>query len=275
MVARYGYSPSIGAWEFFNEIDNVMYHGKPEDRIPDEVITDWHTEMSAYLKSIDPFGHIVTTSVSHRDVAGMNNIAHIDINQKHIYKNTIGIPSTIREYTQKYNKPYVIGECGHEWDWSKNFNDFADEMDSDFKRGLWYGLFNPTPILPMSWWWEFFENRGMMEYFAPLAKINNLMLNAGEGQFDVSGIKAFPEQLICYPVKCGSKHFIYLFNPGSQSKKIELAGFDGNLLYDSIQYFDCETSQDGHLVYEMYSSQVVRLVGYDLNANSDVVLIIE
>ena len=54
MVARFGYSPSIGAWEFFNEIDNAMYAGKPENRIPDAVISAWHEEMSSYLKSIDP-----------------------------------------------------------------------------------------------------------------------------------------------------------------------------------------------------------------------------
>jgi hypothetical protein len=38
-------------------------------------------------------------------------------------------------------------------------------MDSDFKRGLWYGLFSLTPILPMSWWWEYFDNRKTDEYF--------------------------------------------------------------------------------------------------------------
>jgi len=45
MVARYGYSPAIAFWEFFNEIDNAMYAGKPEDRIPDEAIQIWHDQM--------------------------------------------------------------------------------------------------------------------------------------------------------------------------------------------------------------------------------------
>lgn len=150
MVARYGYSPAIGAWEFFNEIDNAMYNVKPEDQLPPSAITSWHDEMSTFLKGIDPFKHIVTTSVSHRDIEGMNDLKNIDINQKHMYKNTAAIPGTIREYTQKHNKPYVIGESGYEWDWSKNFNDFASEMDADFKHALWLGLFSPTPVLPMS-----------------------------------------------------------------------------------------------------------------------------
>ena len=81
---------------------------------------------------------------------GMNAIPDMDVNQKHIYNASSVIPSTILSYEEQFGKPYVIGEFSREWDWSKNFNDFADEMDADFKRGLWYGLFSPTPITPMS-----------------------------------------------------------------------------------------------------------------------------
>ncbi len=224
MVARYGYSPAIGAWEFFNEIDNAMYHGKPEDRIPDAVITAWHDEMSTFLKNTDPYRHMVTTSISHRDVEGLNDLKNIDINQKHIYKNTAGIPGTIRQYTQKHNKPYIIGESGYEWDWSKNFNDFGDEMDGDFKRALWYGLFSPTPVLPMSWWWEFFENRGMMGYFKQVSEINRSMLTAGGGQFESLDVKSLQDGVIAYAVRCGNKNFIYLYNSNANSESIQISG---------------------------------------------------
>ena len=53
LVARWGYSPHLAIWEFFNEMDNAMYGQKPA-RIPDEVVTAWHTEMSAYLRALDP-----------------------------------------------------------------------------------------------------------------------------------------------------------------------------------------------------------------------------
>lgn len=137
--------------------------------------------MGKYLKEIDPFGHPVTTSISHRDLAGLNEVPSLDINQKHIYRNTAIIPSTIRDYEERFGKPYVIGEFGYEWDWSLNFDDFADDMDRDFRRGLWYGLFSPTPVTPMSWWWEYFENRGMMTYFRGVREISDRMLAAGNG----------------------------------------------------------------------------------------------
>ena len=65
-------------WELFNEIDNAMYGQAPE-RYPDRVVVEWHAEMSAYLKAIDPYGRLVTTSISHRDVAGLNQVASIPL----------------------------------------------------------------------------------------------------------------------------------------------------------------------------------------------------
>jgi hypothetical protein len=275
MVARYGYSPAIGAWEFFNEIDNVMYAGKPEERIPDAVITAWHDEMSSYLKSIDPYQHIVTTSISHRDVAGLNDLAHIDINQKHIYKNTGGIPETLRSYTQKHNKPYIIGESGYEWDWSKNFNDFAGEMDSDFKRALWLGLFNPTPVLPMSWWWEFFENRGMMGYFNAGKTINESMLKAGKGHFEAMDVKTNQNGLEVYSVRCGKKNFVYLFNSGESCTGIELTTTQIPKGNAQLMVYNDETNQYNTLNFKALNNNTIKLERLTLPAKSNTILIWE
>ena len=210
IVARWGYSTSIAMWEFFNEVDNVQFRNK-NNPIKGEYIVDWHDEMSRYLKSIDPYNHIVTTSISHRDIEGLNSIENIDINQKHIYNATTNIPNEINEYTTKYNKPYIIGEFGYEWDWSKNFNDFAYGMEVDFKRGLWYGLFSPTPVTPMSWWWEFFDNRHMTTYFKGIREISDKMLQTGNGSFEPITVKAGDAET--YGLKCGENIFIYIFNP--------------------------------------------------------------
>ena len=210
IVARWGYSPSIGAWEFFNEIDNIQFRDR-RNPIPAADIVAWHTEMARYLKVLDPFGHIVTTSISHRDLEGLNSIADMDVNQKHIYNASSVIPSTILRYEEMFGKPYVIGEFGREWDWSKNFDDFADEMDADFKRGLWYGLFSPTPITPMSWWWEYFDNRGLVPYFRGVRKVSDLMLKESGGRFEQGTAEA--EDAEAFALKCGKKVYVYIYNP--------------------------------------------------------------
>jgi hypothetical protein len=221
MVARWGYSPSIGMWEFFNEIDNVMYQSK-DARIPDALVTQWHTEMSDYLASIDPYDHLITTSISHRDVAGLNDIKTIDINQKHIYKAVDVIPAVINDYTQKHQKPYIIGEAGYEWDWSKNFEDFSAGMISDYKRELWYGLFTPTPVLPLSWWWEYFDEKGLTSYFQRLNEINNLMLQAGKGDYAPIVLSTDNKDTKIFCVKAGGKYFIYLFNSSAKLTSLKI-----------------------------------------------------
>ena len=259
MVARYGYSPSIAAWEFFNEIDNAMYAGKPEDKIPDDVITNWHDEMSTFLKTIDPYQHMVTTSISHRDVAGMNDLKNIDINQKHIYKNTAAIPETINSYTKKHNKPYVIGEAGYEWDWSKNFNDFAGEMDGDFKRGLLLGMFSPTPVLPMSWWWEFFENRGMMSYFKPVSQMNRMMLEAGKGEFESFGVQPEKDAITVYAVRCGETKFAWFYNSTENAEPISFTTTQIPAKGKKLRWFNCETGQFGETNFSFTTENGIRI----------------
>ncbi|GHT85421.1 hypothetical protein FACS18947_4170 [Bacteroidia bacterium] len=210
IVARWGYSTGIAMWEFFNEVDNVQFRNK-DNPIKAEYITQWHDEMATYLKKIDPYHHIVTTSISHRDVDGMNLVKDLDINQKHIYNNTSVIPEEIKKYTEAFEKPYIIGEFGYEWDWQKNFSEFADGMDIDFKRGLWYGLFSPTPVTPMSWWWEFFDNRWMTTYFRGVRAISDKMLAAGNGSFEPVAVKA--EKAHAFGLKCGDELFVYIYNP--------------------------------------------------------------
>ena len=216
IVARWGYSEAIAMWEFFNEIDNIQYRDSNHP-IPAKDIVDWHAQMARYIKSIDVYKHIVTTSISHRDLEGLNSIADMDINQKHIYNHTSTIPTTIKDYTRKFGKPYIIGEFGYEWDWSKNFDDFADGMDVDFRRGLWYGLFSPTPVTPMSWWWEYFDNRNMQRFFRAPALVNKEMLENGKGCFVPCEVGADNGQ--AFAVKCGTKTYVYLFNDSKRAMK--------------------------------------------------------
>jgi hypothetical protein len=203
------------------------------------VITAWHAEMSAYLRELDPHGRPITTSVSHRDIAGLNRLPALDLNQRHIYRDTAAIPATIRRYLAADGKPYVIGEYGYEWDWTKDFNAFAGRMDEDFKQGLWLGLFSPTPILPLSWWWEFFDARNLTPYFGRVRLIQDRMLAAGRGDFVEVPARADP--LTALAVRCGPTLFAYVHNPGPGT--VETALHLGPHPAGPGRFFDPETGR--------------------------------
>ena len=243
IVARWGYSPHISAWEFFNEVDNAVFSRQDSIIIPHKAVTDWHREMAAYLKGIDPYDHIVTTSVSHREIEGLYALKELDLNQMHVYKRTKQIPEEILMYTEKYQKPFSWGEFGYEWDWNKDFSEFADEMDHDYRIGLWYGLFNPTPILPMTWWWEFFDERNMTPYFKSVAEINELMLKAGGGAYERIDARAGSAE--SYAVKCGETYFVYLLNDSGRTfnGEVEIAMSGGDKRDFSVKAFDPDSRE--------------------------------
>jgi hypothetical protein len=213
IVARWGYSTSIGAWEFFNEIDNAAYNGTESAlAIPPDAIASWHDEMSTYLKEIDPYDHVVTTSVSHRELSGLFDVQNIDVVQRHIYRNTTSLPAVIKDGINRYKKPFVVGEFGYDWDWNNIGAAIADELDYDFKRGLWYGLFSPTPILPMTWWWEFFHERGTTTYFNRVRDVSDKMLASGDGAFEQVTVAVVGSGLEAYGVRTEESYYVYLLN---------------------------------------------------------------
>lgn len=272
-VARWGYSPAIGAWEFFNEVDNVQFANNASPIDADSIVL-WHDEMSTYLKQIDPYQHLVTTSISHRDLKGLNALKNIDFNQKHIYKNTKGIPSTISKYEADFNKPYVIGEFAYEWDWSKDFNLFASEMDSDFKRGLWYGLFSPTPILPLSWWWEYFDDRKTDQYFNKVKTISNRMLAAGNGKFIPAVAMASDTSIEIHSVTCGNQTFAYFYNPSDLSKKVGIAIDSLASSPQKVELYDCETGKSRQINNAKMSEGNLVINALPFAPKSDLIIIV-
>jgi hypothetical protein len=271
VVARWGYSTNIAAFEFFNEIDNAAFNSADSILISPGAITQWHDEMSRYLKDMDPYGHMVTTSISHRDIMGMNSIAYIDFNQKHIYKHTEKIPAIYPDYIKTFGKPYVVAEFGYRWEDADP--KYAKEYDFDYKRGLWYGLFNPTPILPMSWWWELFDDQHMTPYFRSVRMISDEMLQAGKGdfkQFEVS-----TDRIESYGVKCGNKYFIYLLNNTDEkiSSPVSFAGLGGGLL--NARAFDPATRKYTELRTPRMLNGRVTINAVDLESKTETVLVIQ
>ncbi len=246
MVARWGYSPRIAAWELFNEVDNIIYANE-EDVIPDKVVTDWHRDMSDYLASIDPYDHVITTSVSHRDVSGLNSLDNIHVNQRHMYKVTDQIPETLRQYTDRLDKPYVIGEFGYEWNWQLNFDEFRDGKMRDFKKGLWYGIFSPTPVLPMSWWWEYFDEESALSYFSCVKEINDHVLTSASAPLKSESVSVDNKALTVMAISNGEKSFVYVGNHSNSLQEASLDSILGsNRKSDSVQRYECHSNEGAY-----------------------------
>ena len=149
-VARWGYSPNVLCWEFGNEMEGWA-------DAPDEVKFPWHKEMSDYLRSIDPFGHLITTSFwSKTGPEQYWGLENIDIVQTHCYTNDDdNVAEAVRRYClhqwERFPKPHIFGEFG--------IRSHASTADKDpqgwaIHNSLWAGLTSFAAGGPMPWWHE-------------------------------------------------------------------------------------------------------------------------
>ena len=166
MVARWAYSPNVLCWEFGNEIEGW-------DNSPDAVKLPWHKEMADYLRGLDPFGHLITTSfwknTGNEDYWKLDNM---DIVQTHLYTdNDAGVAAQVRDCCllqhAHFDKPHIFGEFGIR---AGAGTPEKDPQGWAIHNGLWAGLFSFTAGGPMPWWHEdYLDKLNLYFHFTALA----------------------------------------------------------------------------------------------------------
>lgn len=107
IVARYGWSPAIMAWELFNEVHWVDAL-KNDNNV--EAVARWHAEMADYIRSVDAYDHLVATST---DDLRSPHYPRMDFFQPHLYPSNI--LAAIRTYHVPFtslDRPVFYGEFG-------------------------------------------------------------------------------------------------------------------------------------------------------------------
>ena len=118
IAARWGHSPAIWSWEFWNEIDGCNL-----DKVTTHSMLAWHQEMAQALRSADPVEHPITTSCGHPlDFPAMWRIPELEFTQTHHYgyKDSVDdIVPLLRGYhdaaMKLWGKPHMFGELGISW----------------------------------------------------------------------------------------------------------------------------------------------------------------
>jgi hypothetical protein len=161
-VARWGWSMHLAAWELWNEVDN----NENFDPAANEA---WHREMARYLKSVDPWDRLVTTSW--RDPR-MFALPEIGIVQAHSYWSA---EYDAAEYSAQdtdhlmrpYGKPFFFGEQG--------IADPAQAVKLDpegrhFHDALWASALSGAAGTGLYWWWHnYLEPLNLYHHYQPLA----------------------------------------------------------------------------------------------------------
>ena len=156
------------AWELFNEVDWTN-----DFDTHSELVAEWHLEMAAYLKSIDPYQHLVTTSYAHsQNDAAVWSSPDIDLTQTHYYFDTPNLERTlttgVRNYLEDYEKPSINGEFGITTSGNNLSN--IDPDGIHIHNSIWGSFFGGGAGTAMSWWWDsYIEPQNLYYHFLPLA----------------------------------------------------------------------------------------------------------
>ena len=149
LIGRYGYSQNLLGWEFFNEIDNDYAF------LNAATVAVWHGLMGAWMRTNDPFGHLLTTSLTHASAhPELWILPQLDYVSEHSYNAAnpaTSLAADAQSLQAAYGKPVMIGEFGTSW---QGWNRSNDPYLRGFRQGLWGGALGGSVGTAMSWWWE-------------------------------------------------------------------------------------------------------------------------
>ncbi len=144
ILARWGYSPNIMAWEWWNEV-NWTPLSNPE------ILAPWIERNTALLDELDPYHHLVTHSGSPAALEGV--WSPLDFAQDHFYDRddfSRTFANAIEEWSVAYpDKPFLVGEFG------RNGGALSyDTQGVELHLGIWSAPMNGAAGTAMSWWWD-------------------------------------------------------------------------------------------------------------------------
>lgn len=205
IVSRWGYATNIMSWELWNEANQMekdetyfcdgskscntdLYCEQESFR---EDMIEWHSIMGQYIKSIDPFHHLVTTSLalslddSHSNninlIKRLYRINSIDIAQSHRYKGVDNLTdnfqndlfSIMKSTHVETGKPAFVGEYGFSSFGSSNWN--KDPYGIELHNSLWSCSFSGAMGSASIWWWKYFftTSANLYTYSGPVYRFFN------------------------------------------------------------------------------------------------------
>ena len=165
IIARWGYSPAIFSWELWNEVDLT-------DGFDDARVGEWHKEMADYIKSLDPMGHMITTSCSKPLDYGLWRAPYISYTQIHQYSDVMidEIVFRAREFRERYGKPVIIAEVASTAK-EGTVERRQDPQGIRFHNALWSSAASPASGTAMYWWWDsYIKPRGLFYEFKAVSE---------------------------------------------------------------------------------------------------------
>lgn len=147
LAARFGADSHVFAWEFWNEVDLVGDY-------QESTVREWHQKMAKELKAVDPYEHLITTSLG--DSMGSRPIElleDIDFVQTHHYGSADLAATVAYQESRKaaWAKPHYFGEIGAS---VSGPSDKVDPNGLQVHDPIWASIGAGCSGGAMCWFWD-------------------------------------------------------------------------------------------------------------------------
>lgn len=155
MLARWGYSPNILAFDLFHNVqDSDAGYSKHWDDI-----AMWHREMAIFMRTYDGYKHLLTTSAAPEVPFESPVWETVDYVQVHAYAPDLlaALPTATIPPGKKLDKPILVTEFGPLAQ--------GDPEGIQLHEGLWAGLISNSSGGAQYWDWDNVEQNKLYDQF--------------------------------------------------------------------------------------------------------------
>ncbi len=219
-IARWGYSTSVAAWEYWNE----MNPGLPTDR--------FYTELGEFFETTDPYHHLRTTSTWGPSAKDCQH-SKLDVADVHFYLRPTDQARLANEVdavlertrwlrAQAPNKPAHLGEFGLADDKWRITDDMRRSPDlNDMHNALWASALSGASGTAMFWWWERIDQRNGYTNYFPLSRfVATVPWNSGELQ--PLEAKCSDETMRVIGLRTSKAAWFWIFDPAAAWQKVAI-----------------------------------------------------
>jgi hypothetical protein len=203
-AARWGWSPNILAWEFWNEINCVQGYDEA-------TVQAWAREMAEYLKAVDGGRHLIVNSLGsfvfepnlwampQMQFAQMHGYWHPRWKSTEFGKDMAQMMADHVAMVRTFGKPCFFAEFGlvnDTWGASPRMADDPDGVN--LHNGMWGALLSGAAGPAHLWWWDnyvaprnlWYHYRGVANFVQGVA-FNTEGFEPLQGQPQPEGLRAF------------------------------------------------------------------------------------
>ncbi|MBN1679907.1 MAG: DUF5060 domain-containing protein [Anaerolineae bacterium] len=171
IIARWGYSPHIFAWDIVDQVDSIT--GYTPDRA-----RSWLQELSTYIRNTDPYGHLITagTSAPNPTLWAMNEL---DIAQVSLFAPDPSAASTdqvadtitlLGQVRTQSDKPVLLNAFSINASFEPTEN---DPTGVHVRNTIWTAAAAGAAGGAMPWWWDtYIDRQNLYGIFTPLAQFS-------------------------------------------------------------------------------------------------------